>query len=94
MTMAFLLLLLACSGPPVAVVVEYSSEADTERVLYACSVKHSDLSERYMDWLEDGKQEAAQRNVDRAVRCCTHNGGEHVAWKDGETWTHPVCLYR
>lgn len=106
MTMALLSLLLGCSiapaadptpGPPVAVVVEYSSEPKPDENSPLCNVDYFDLKMRHMDSLEDAKREYAQSQVDRAVRCCTHNGGEHVGWKTvhhNDNALYPVCLYR
>ena len=104
MTMALLSLLLGCStapapapASPVAVVVEWSSGPKPSK----CAVSQNDLA---LVRLESRETAAwSYRVVEAAVECCTHNGGEHVGWKDmgdGEmdhpdtTRIYPVCLYR
>jgi len=95
---------MGCSTP-VAVVVEYSSsptavhgEGNTGCGINYNYLKHAQYDESKA--LPFGGLEAvenAKTYVKEAVKCCTHNGGEHVGWKKspgGKTYAFPVCLYR
>ena len=102
MTMALLSLLLGCfdapapaPGPPVAVVVEWSSAPG---VYEGCRLYNSD--DLYL--ATEANPDPVQRRlslarVKRGVECCTHNGGEHVGWRElpeKNDDLYPVCLYR